>query len=96
MKGVPISPDDIQPPEIGVFIPPNVFDAINELLTKKYSGDRAKIYQNTLISFIREKVGKFEWAWLSFEEPYRQAGWKVIFHDSTHCDTNAFYVFKKK
>ena len=67
-------------------IPEFVFSAFNELIAKNFSGNRALVMQNEVISLIialsqdpisRDKI--FAERWLDVENAYEQAGWKVVY-----------------
>jgi hypothetical protein len=96
-KGVAISPDDISIIKAAV-IPPEVFDAVNELLALRYiSGSRVTIKQYEIADLIKEKLGECKIEWLNFEDVYRNAGWIVEYDKPAYCESyDAFFVFRKK
>jgi len=95
-KGVPISPKDI-PAAKAVVIPPEVFDAVNELLAAKCVNGGAIIKQHEIADAIKEKLGECKMEWLNFEEVYREAGWGVKYDKPAYCETyDAFFEFRDK
>lgn len=85
MTVAPITPDQvIEKRRAG--IPPQVFEAFNELLERKYQGGSCTIEQDEAVDLILKKridmnrAQISESGWLDIEPSYRDAGWDVT-HD---------------
>lgn len=78
----PITPAEAVAAKTGL-IPPEVFAAFNELITQKFDGGVARVYQADVIALIREKMkspnDRCESWWLNVEDAYREAGWTVAY-----------------
>ena len=78
----------MKPSEIGEakkqYIPPIVFDAFNELITKHWNGSYSSFTQDEVVNLIEAKTQNsedtiFKQKWLDVEEAYRNEGWKVTY-----------------
>jgi len=81
-KGVPIRPEEIQNV---VPIPPEVIDAVNELLTESEVAsdggrviNRADIVGRTLTKLNATSLNSFRSFWFSFTQHFNDSGWKII------------------
>jgi hypothetical protein len=101
-KGRPISPD-----EVTTFkresIPPEVFDAFNELIAEKFVAGRAVVTQDEVIERILKRISGstrvhvFDGGWLDVEDIYRQAGWSVDYDKPAFNETfKANFTFTKR
>ena len=87
----PFTPDEVLANKREV-IPAFVIEAVNTLLTKRFSGTSCTIRQKELIE-LAEKIGMDQgtipdWAtrqtffdehWLDFEPIFKAAGWNVVY-----------------
>lgn len=100
-KGVPISPDDIPAAKAAV-IPPEVFDAWNEVITKHYTNGRSHFNQVVIADAVVKATGAsvtevYGNKWLDVEDAYRAQGWNVEYDRPAYCDTyEANFTFTKK
>jgi hypothetical protein len=98
-KGVPISPDDIVEAR-KVAIPPEVFDAFNELIAENFNDNSATVKQKDVVARIKAKIpGADVYAnhWLDVETLYEENGWSVYYDKPAYCETyDAFFRFTKK
>ena len=99
-KVKPISPDELVEKKKEEF-PNIVISVVNDLIAKKWDGDEAKIYQNTIVSLIVAKSSYtrdeiFDKHLLDFEDLYREEGWDVIYDKPGYCESyEPYFVFKK-
>jgi hypothetical protein len=98
----PISPGEIIE-NLEIIIPPVVIQAVNNLLAKKYRGDRTVIFQDDIISEIIKLDGSytrkqiFDEKMLDFEELYRKNGWSVEYDKPAYSENYApKFIFQKK
>lgn len=79
-------------------IPPEVFDAFNELIAQGFTDKISVVYQNAVIDKIlskfegNEKITRgyiFDNHWLDVEKIYEQAGWKVYYDKPGYNETYA-------
>jgi hypothetical protein len=91
MKGRPI-----KPAEVAAFksasIPPEVFDAFNELIAESWTGSRAVVMQSQAVKRVQSKlevstVQLFERGWMDVEDSYRAVGWRVEYDKPGYCET---------
>lgn len=102
MTVAPITPDQvIEKRRAG--IPPQVFEAFNELLERKYQGGSCAIAQDEAVDLILEKrtdmncAQIFESGWLDIEPSYRDAGWDVTYDKPGYSESYAArFVFSRK
>jgi hypothetical protein len=101
-KGVPMSPSAIAAMTPVIVTPPEVFDAVNELLRQtepNYCGAR-KLKQKDIVALAKLKLScgevpvDFNFKWLDFEDAYRSKGWKVDYDKPAYCESyDAFFLF---
>lgn len=98
----PISPNEIID-NLENIIPSVVIQAVNNLLTKEYKGNRAVILQDEIISEIIRLDNSFtsrqifDNKMLDFEELYRKNGWSVEYDKPGYNENyKAKFIFKKK
>lgn len=82
------TPDEVRAQKIN-FIPPEFVEAVNELLTKKWTGRSATIRLTDLKQLVAHKMrtngspnlGKnyADEGWLDFEPIFEDKGWKVVY-----------------
>jgi hypothetical protein len=104
--GEPISPDDVGMAALKRLpIPPEVFDAFNDLIVKNWAGG----YSKTIRSVIREddvvaEILKrlhvaahvlYDNHWLDIEPAYTKAGWTVSYDSKAREDGDATFTFAK-
>jgi hypothetical protein len=106
MKSVaPIKPDEVAQAK-AQSIPSEVFEAFNDQITLKFSGNRALVMQEDVISAIISKFPGsdstvmrkriFEKHWLDVEDAYRAVGWKVFYDKPAFNESYpASFEFKK-
>jgi hypothetical protein len=98
----PITPNEIVD-NLENTIPSVVIQAVNNLLTKEYKGDRVVILQDEIISEIIRLDNSFtsrqifDNKMLDFEELYRKNGWSVEYDKPGYNENyKANFIFKKK
>lgn len=88
-------------------IPDEVFQAVNEMITKKWDGYSATFRQEDLMAHYFSIVGGgeldsdrqkvYDNHWFDFEEIYRKAGWSVEYDRPGYNESYpATFTFKKK
>ena len=107
VKGVPISPDDerLAP---RVVPPPQVFDAVNELLIDQrdnlHTSGKIRLFHSDIAQLTREKleaedgfvVTRFNPMWLNFEKDYEAVGWRVKYRGANIDEgIDAYFVFSR-
>ena len=102
----PIKPDDVLLLKAKI-IPPEVIQAFNNLIVKKYDGCSAYIKQPEVVNEILKLMGMdytvenkskiFYNHWLDIENFYRKAGWKVLYDTPDYNESgDALFKFSKK
>lgn len=101
-KGLPITPEEVVQQK-KVQIPPEVFNAFNDMIAKHWNGISARFTQNAVVvailAYLPEKNAGdiFSNHWLDVEDIYREAGWRVVFDRPGYCDSyEATFEFSKK
>ena len=104
----PISPKEIGSVKSKIF-PPEVLEAVNELIAENYTNGRAEVDQKDLVERILLKMNGnvpsemrivkrrevFDKGWLNIEEIYREQGWQVSYDKPGYNeDYEAYFVFK--
>jgi len=94
----PIRPQDLAPMK-GEHIPPQVFEAFNEQITKDWDGREACFLQKTVLELLIEKFERdkveistdeiFHKHFLDVEPAYESQGWKVVYDQPSLGDTYA-------
>lgn len=88
-------------------IPDQVFEAVNEMIVKKWNGSDSTFRQEDLVALILEKFSEsdleqnrrklFDNHWLDFEDVYRKAGWKVVYDKSAYNESYpATFAFSRR
>lgn len=106
MSVAPITPKEAQKQHLAKVIPEEVYEAVNELLSERYSNSEMIIYQDEVISKAIEKMQAdgtsvpvedfFTYHWLDFEPAYEEAGWIVSFKKPAYDETfKAHWIFHK-
>ena len=106
MSVAPITPKEAQKQQLAKVIPDEVYEAVNELLSERYSNSEIIIYQDEVISKAIEKMQAdatsdprkefFMCHWLDFEPAYEEAGWIVSFKKPAYNESfKAHWVFRK-
>ena len=98
----PITPQEILD-DLQNIIPSFVFEAINNLLKKKFRGDSVIIKQKEIISEIM-KLEKgytsqdiYDNKWMDFEKVYRDNGWNVSYDKPAYNENyDAYFKFSSK
>lgn len=102
----PISPEEVADAKKDYF-PDYVIQAVNESIAKNYSGGRAEIMQNEIITAIMENAKKsgvtltrgqvFGNRYLDFEDIYRANGWQVEYDKPAYNENyQANFIFRRK
>lgn len=96
-----ITPDDIKAPIYK--IPDEVFEAFNELISKKWNGTYSKVFQNEVVKLIIEKLKEngisatyqflLDNRFLDIEPYYEKVGWNVRYLKQK--DNDSFLFYKK-
>jgi hypothetical protein len=105
-KVKPISPDEVLDAK-KTSIPDEMFEAVNEMIVKKWNGSEATFRQEDLMSLYLQKVGEndiqksrdkvYENHWMDFEDIYRKNGWSVSYDKPAYNESYpATFTFKKK
>ena len=96
----PISPDDVAE---AVAMPEFIIDVVNHLIVTHYNNGTAVIELKEIVKEAREymrvhnRFGQFKYAWLNFEEVYRNAGWNVEYDKPGYNESyEATFKFTKK
>ena len=98
----PITPQEILE-DLPNIIPSFVFEAVNNLLKKKFRGDSVNIKQDDIMAeiarlqttYTRQEI--FDNKWMDFEKVYRNNGWKVEYDKPHYTDNyDAFFTFSPK
>ncbi len=98
----PISPDEIIA-DLPKIIPSFVFEAVNNLLKKKFRGSAVTIKQDDIMNEIAKlqttytKQEIYDNKWMDFESVYAEYGWKVKYDKPGYRENyDAFFEFKPK
>lgn len=98
----PISPDEVAALRQKT-LPPEVFEAFNELIAEDFDGRSAIVMQNAVVARIMNKLDIesrqiiYNKKYLDVEEVYRQAGWKVEYDKPAYNESyEASFKFIKK
>lgn len=89
----PLSPKEALERKIHV-IPPAVIDAVNDLLTEKFSGGYCTLMQSDVVERILQRMPGYterdliNHNWLDFEPVFRDNGWKVEYNRPAYCETD--------
>jgi hypothetical protein len=82
-------------------IPSIVFEVFNELIAKNFSGSRAIVRQNEVVTLLtavglsRQEI--YDNHWLDVENSYQKAGWKVTYDKPGYNESyDAYFEFVKK
>jgi hypothetical protein len=71
--------------------PDAVFEAFNEMITRKFSSGSATFKLDDVVALMAKKGLNrndiFENHWLDVEDVYRAAGWKVEYDSPAYCET---------
>lgn len=89
----------ISPNEIKKIIPDFVVEAVNELIAEKVnSQNHATVLQKHIVDRVKSKTDQdFDYAWLDFENVFRDAGWNVNYDKPAYCESyDAFFEFSPK
>lgn len=93
---VPIKPSEIGQAKLK-FIPPEVIESFNELISINYTDGRAVVKQDEVVKLIGQKLSSetsFNYNMLNVEESFRAAGWKVRYDTPGYNeDYEAFFEF---
>lgn len=97
IKGKPISPGDVATAKTQ-YIPPEVFDVINELIAVNYTAGSATVYlKNIREKYLERYCTNVLAEQLNIEEAYEAMGWKVTFDKpGWNEDYDAFFRFSPK
>lgn len=98
----PISPDEIAEAKRKA-IPEYVFEAVNDILARKFTAGSCSFKQNQLMDEVLKRGPEgltrsqvFEAGYLNIEEAYRNVGWKVKYDKPAYYeDYDAYFEFKK-
>lgn len=98
----PITPDEVLSKK-KVIIPPEVFDAFNELIAENWDGIDATVLLKEVSDLIVSKLKLtddtiiYKKKYLDIEELYREAGWDVKYDQPAYNETfKATFIFSKK
>lgn len=106
MMSQPIKPSEVGPKKAQT-MPPEVFEAFNELIVKHWDGRSATVLQSDVVNLILAKMtlskpeikrsDLYDNHYLDVESHYRKAGW-VVKYDSPACNESypATFEFRKK
>jgi hypothetical protein len=99
---LPITPQEILD-DLPNIIPSFVFEAVNNLLKKKFRGDSVDIIQDDIMdeidrlqnTYSRQEI--FDNKWMDFEKVYRDNGWKVEYDKPGYNENyRAYFRFSMK
>ena len=97
-----ITPQEILD-DLSNIIPSFVFEAINNLLKKKFRGDKVTIKQDEIRAeimnlekrYTRQEI--FDNKWMDFEKVYRDNGWNVSYDKPAYNENyDAYFEFSSK
>lgn len=86
----------IKPSEVGEaqtrLIPEPVFSAFNELIAENWNGSSSVVKQDDAVARIVTKMSVnrdhvYKHGWLSVEDAYRRAGWRVKYEKPAYNET---------
>lgn len=89
----------ISPQEIKKTIPDFVIEAVNELIAEKVNDKNyATVLQKHIVDRVKSKTDQdFDYAWLDFENIFRDAGWNVNYDKPAYCESyDAYFEFSPK
>ena len=98
----PITPQEILA-DLPNIIPSFVFEAVNNLLKKKFRGDSVNIKQDEIMdeiarlqtTYSRQEI--YDNKWMDFERVYSDNGWKVDYDKPAYNENYAaFFIFSPK
>lgn len=101
MSGRPIPPFGVH--ATGDHIPPQVFDAFNELIARHWTCDHATFTQEEVVAAVvrrtpnttREQMHALRW--FDVEPAYREVGWVVVYDKpGFNEDYEATFTFKAR
>lgn len=100
MSVKPITPSDIPNAKKNI-IPDAVFEVVNELIAKNYSGSSATVTQNEILEGLAERgIARdraFSQKYLEIEDIYRENGWKVEYDKPGYNESyDAYFKFIAK
>lgn len=112
MSVAPITPKEAQKQHLttvmsdATAMPDEVYEAVNEILTERYSDPIIIIYEDEVVSRAMEKMQSdgtsvpyedfFTYNWLGFEQSYIDAGWIVSYERPASNESfKAHWVFHK-
>jgi len=81
-------------------MPDAVLESFNALIARNFSGGRATVKQNDIVTLIASKgfhrQEVFDNHWLDVEDIYRQAGWEVTYEKPGYNESyEAYFMFVK-
>jgi hypothetical protein len=98
----PISPDQVCAAKEKL-LPPEVIEAFNELIAKRWNGSASTFSQNSVINLISTKLDLenreiiFKEHLLDVEDIYRAKGWRVTYDKPGYNETYpATFTFRKR
>lgn len=98
----PIKPSEVAAKRVAT-IPPEVFEAFNELIVENFLVSTATVVQNKVVERILAKLPQvtrgeiFEKGWLEVEGAYRKAGWSVLYDRPGYNESyDAYFEFRMK
>lgn len=95
----PITPEEVVNNKSKVF-PAAVFEAFNDMITQKFSGNQATFKQKDVVALMKEKGLEqrqiFDQGFLDVEDVYRKAGWTVEYDKPGYNESYpATFTFKR-
>jgi len=98
----PLSPKELLDHKLST-IPPEVYEAFNELMAKRLNDGETHVKQCDVIALILQKLPQlkrnelFDNGWLDVEPHYRKVGWTVVYDKPAYCETyEPNWTFKAK
>lgn len=94
--GRPVKPDEIVSLKAKI-TPPEVYDAVNELIAKYWDGSQSNFTLAEARNAISSRIGYCNLGLLDFESVYRESGWSVVYDSPGYNESyEANFTFKKK
>ncbi len=100
-KGKPITPDEVVPWKERIVFPPEVLDAINDVIAKHWNGSQSYFTQDEVVAAIMTATGLerqevYDRHYVDFEPIYRESGWSVYYDKPAYCESyEPTFTFKK-
>ena len=97
MKGVPLSPAEVEAERADTTAPSEVFDIINMMLVEtKPTKGCIVLHVKDIRKNVLERMNNFMGEWLDFEDAYNKMGWFVDYEEDRFTFTPKIEVPNKR